>query len=143
MDYLSWILTFAVVGYATVLTVKTGVPLLHFHRAKGRIEKIDGEISSYFGEEEEYVGKKRDRVSTFYPTYSYTIDGKKNVFNGLVRFVGKGEDSVGKKVVLLYDRKTGEAWCEQDLPLMKRQIIIRLLVTVLLLTMMIVTSVML
>ena len=141
MDYLSWMLTFTVVGYATVLSVKTGVPLLHYHKAKGRAEKIDGEISSFFGEE--CVGKKNKKVNSFYPTYSCSIDGKKKVLNGFVRYIGKGEDNVGKKVILLYDSKTGELWCEQDLPLMKRQIVIRLLVTILLLGLMILTSIML
>ncbi len=141
MDWLAWLLTFAVVVYATALSVKTGVPLLHFRKVKDRVIKVNGEIHSVYGEE--VVGRKNKKENSFYPIYSCVIDGKEKMLNGLVRYLGNPKESIGIKVTLLFDRKTGEIWCEKDLPLMKKQIFIRLIVMILLLGLMILTSVML
>lgn len=141
LDFLTWVLTFAVAGYATMLTVKTGAPLLRYRKARDRVIKVDGLLSSFYGEE--VTKRKKEIITSFYPIYDCVIEGKKISLNGVVRYMGKGSEAVGQKTVLLYDKETGEVWCEKDLPLMKKQIKVRVITVLALLILMIVTSIML
>lgn len=139
MDLLAWLLTILIVAYTVALTVKTGTPLLRYHRAKERVAKRNGKISSFYGVESQKV--KGRVIDSFYPIYSCEVDGKEITINGVVRREGKGEESVGMEEVFLYDSQTGELWCEKDIPMMERQIKVRAITVIVLLAVMILTSV--
>ena len=141
MDYLTWLLTFAVVGYAAALTIKTGGALHRYRKVKDRVERVDAEISDWL--DLNTVKHKGNKVPTFYPVYACTISGNEKRMNGVVRIAGNPYEIKGTKVVLLYDRETEELWCEKDLPLMVKQIKVRLVTVASLLLLMILTSVML
>lgn len=140
MDILSWVLV-AVVGFNVVaLIYRTGVPLLKYETAKGRAVRQKGKIISSYGEEKIKKGKKS--IDTFYPVYQYRNEKNEEIkFNGLVRYAG--DKNIGSEVDILYDKETGEAWCERDLPLMKKQIVTRFLLTMAVIAVLIATSKML
>lgn len=141
MDLVSWVLTFAIVIFMVFLVVNTGRPLYRYRKAKDRIVKLDGIISSYYGEE--IVVRKGNKIVSFYPVYSCTIDKKERTLNGAVKYFGQGSSFIGHKAVLLYDKETKELWSERDLPMMKKQIIQRILLMLTLVAVMILTNVML
>lgn len=141
MDYLSWILTFAVVGYTTALTIKNGGAIYRCRKAKDRTRRVIGEVSDWL--DIETVKRNGSKISTFYPVYSCMVDGKIKTINGGARWAGNPYEIKGRKVNLLYDRETEELWCEEDLPLMEKQIKVRLATAVSVLLLMILTSVLL
>lgn len=65
--------------------------------------------------------KGKKSIDTFYPVYQYRNEKNEEIkFNGLVRYAG--DKNIGSEVDILYDKETGEAWCERDLPLMKSRL---------------------
>lgn len=136
MDFLAWFLCIFLVVYAGALTIKTGKPLIRYQKAKNRVERIKGTITSCYGEETE-----RKDLKSLYPIYECEIDGEKKKLSGLVRYLGERREVVGKQVNMFYDKETGELWSEEDLPLMKKQIIVRLITVLVLVALVIITSI--
>lgn len=141
MDILAWVLTVVAVALTATLTIKTGGVLWRYRKVKDKVVRVGGAVVDWFGLES--VKRNGNRLSTFYPVYECVIGGKEHRLNGVVRRVGNPYDLRDVKVVLLHDKETGELWCEEDLPLIAKQLKVRLVTVGLLLVMMIVTSVIL
>lgn len=141
MDWLTWVLTLFVVAYIVALTAKTAMPLMRYRKAKNRVQRVDGKVVSFYGEET--AKRNGEVVQSYYPVYQCEIDNQIISLSGLVRRFGNGVGSFGEEVTLLYDQQTGELWCENDLPLMAKQIKVRLVTITILLAVMILTSVIL
>ena len=141
MDWLTWVLVAVVIVYSAALTIKTGLPLIRFRKAKDRVVGVTGSVVSFYGEE--VIKKGKAKVTTHYPVYQCEINGEQKTLFGLVRKLGNGQSEVGNIAILLYDRETGELWCEKDLPLMLEQTKTRIMIMVAILIVAILASVIL
>lgn len=56
------------------LTIKTGLPLIHFKKEKRRVVGVNGSVVSFYGEEVTRNGK--EKITTHYPVYQCEIDGE-------------------------------------------------------------------
>ena len=51
MDWLTWVLVAVVIVYSAALTIKTGLPLIRFRKAKDRVVGVTGSVAAFYGEE--------------------------------------------------------------------------------------------
>lgn len=74
---------------------------------------------------------KNQTIQTAYPIYSYDTNEDMRKNEGLVRYPLVNL-IVGTKIPLILDMETGKLWNETEIPIATRQLIVRMVVTVIL-----------
>jgi hypothetical protein len=138
MDWLAWLLAGTVIVYVGVYTYKCLSPLLRFNKVKDTVSPIEGKVDSLV--EETKKAFNGQLVILAYPMYKYELEGKSKYLQSIVKY---RNINVGQSVALLYSKETGEVWAKNDIPLMKRQLIIRVSIILIVTLVMIVESTML
>jgi len=111
--------------------------LLKCKRAEqgGRIKEYDGIVVEKT--EEKLKAISGEMVDICYPRYKATVDGKELFHQSSVRRRGVEIDQV---VAMVYDEGTGTIWVKDDVPLVRKQLIRRILLICTLLAMMALVS---
>ena len=138
MDWLSFVLMSVVIFYVTVLSIKNLKSLQSYKKVKNKLEKINGKVVEITKIE---MRKNNDNnVIIGYPVYECVIGEIKKKINSNVCY---RDLKIGTEVTILYDKETGELWCQEDLSLMKKQIVIRVIMVLILLLILIIESILL
>lgn len=138
MDWLSFVLMGVVIFYVTVLSIKNLKSLQSYKKVKNELEKINGKVVEITKIE---MRKNNDNnVIIGYPVYECVIGKIKKKMNSDVCY---RDLKIGTEVTILYDKETGELRCQEDLSLMKKQIVIRVIMALILLLILIIESILL
>jgi len=140
MSVFSIILGSVVFVYTVTYTVYRLLPIYRYRRANktGDIKIVDGEIVSLSTEvKKAYRG---EMVSVSVPVYSFEIDGIVHKQSSVVQ---RANIAVGESVKVAFCERTGEAWAIKDLPLMKKNLIIRVTTILAVLTVLVLTEMLL
>lgn len=135
MDWLAWLLAAVVIVYVGMYSYKCLTPLLRYNKVKDALEPIEGKVDSLA--EETKKAFNGELVTMSFPLYKYELEGKAKYLQSLVRYRNM---SVGQSVQMLYSKETGEVWAKNDIPLIKRQLIIRVGIVLIITVAMIVES---
>jgi len=122
MGVWSVITALLIVLFFAVAFYKTAKPFLRYKRA-GKVTEYSGEVAGKVSEETRKFGGQM--VTIAYPQYSVVINGKRRLVQGTVAYP---EVVVGEAVKVLHCADTGEIWAARDIPLMGKQLRIRILV---------------
>ena len=125
MSLLSWILGGIILAYTAVYGVKRYLTIMKYLKAEknGELKIVDGIISAKT--EEENKAFQGEMVNVCYPKYEYEKNGEKKSCQSTVRYCNA---SIGQPVKIGYCERTEEAWAIKDIPLMKKNLIIRIAV---------------
>ena len=125
MTLVSIILGGAVFAYTTVYAIRSMLPILRYKKsaAAGSILLVPGVVSSKVNEENKAVNGRLVNIS--YPVYSFTVGEEKKSYQSPIKY---RDVLIGNNVQISYDERTKEAWMGESIPLMKRQIITRVLI---------------
>lgn len=117
------------------LSIKPIKALAQYELAKGRAEKIPGEVIRVID-----AGVRRFKgveEQEFFPVYRCEINGEEKLYHSFTKYIGDGKTAVGQKVTMLYDKGLGGLWCERELPVMKKVILARFALVVVLIGLMV------
>lgn len=140
MTTLSYVLGGIVLLYTVVYGIKKLMPIMRY----SRLEKLD-EIITTDGNIFEKVAEENKAfqgamVNLCLPKFEYEISGKKRYCQGTVRYRNA---SIGQSVKIGYCERTGEAWAIKDIPLMKKDLLIRVITMIAILMLLVITEVLL
>jgi len=140
MSVFSIILGGIVFAYTIIYSVYRLLPIYRYGRANkaGDIKIVDGKIVSLL--EEEKKAYRGEMVSVSVPVYSFEIGGIVHKQSSVVQRVNI---AVGESVTVAFCERTGEAWVIKDLPLMKKNLIIRVTTIIAVLTVLVLTEMLL
>ncbi|BAL01878.1 hypothetical protein OBV_p-00230 (plasmid) [Oscillibacter valericigenes Sjm18-20] len=125
MTLLSAALGGAVLIYTAVYAICSTLPILRYNKSlmAGNIRTVSGVVAAKINEENKAIRGKLINVS--YPVYSFMIGEEKQSYQSPVKYCNV---SVGDKALISYDERTKEAWVRDGIPLMIKQIVVRVLV---------------
>lgn len=99
-------------SYKVIKTIKC------FYNALGHCK---GQVVEEF-EIKEYKDKECT-IKTSYPIYSFVLNGKDIRFKGTVRY---RDLKLGESVDISYDEDKEMYWCEKDIPILKKGLLVRI-----------------
>jgi hypothetical protein len=115
-------LTILIIAALVCMVLKTARPYFQYRKAKD-ITKRWGRIEGKVGEENRRIGGREFAFA--YPLYAITVGRKTRHIQGTVAHL---EVKVGEKIEMFCDDETGGAWAARDIPLLKKQIKLRVIV---------------
>ncbi len=84
--------------------------------------------------------RKGEIVKTSVPIYQFVLNGKNIKFKSQVRYRNL---ELGEKVNIVFDEEKGLFWCERDIQVLKRNLIIKILMMEFLLSVMVIVDLLL
>jgi len=138
MTTLSYILGGIVLVYTIVYGVKKLVPIVRYSRyaQDGELRMIDGCVFEKNAEENK--AWRGAMVNICMPKYEYECGGEKRYCQSTVRYQNV---SIGQQVVIDYCERTGEAWATRDIPLMKKNLLVKMATMIAILALLVITEV--
>lgn len=122
MDWLACVLCLLMGIYVVAYAVQNFRIIDRYKKAEGRVRCIEGSVIACKKAVKTKVGD--EKVVVAYPIYECVIEGENKQLHSSIKYSGI---TVGQKVELAYDGETGEIWCQRDLPLMKKQVLWRMI----------------
>ena len=140
MTTLSYILGGIVFLYTVVYGIKKLAPILRYSKLEkdGEIIMADGNVFEKVAEENKAF--QGVMVNVCLPKFEYEIGGEKRYCQGTVRYHNA---SIGQLVRIGYCERTGEAWVIKDIPLMKKDLLVRMLTMIAILMLLVLTELLL
>jgi len=125
MDYFTIILGAVVILYLLAYSCKSFMFLAECKRAElsGNVKECDGEIADKIDEKRKAIGG--EMVSICYPKYKASVGGGELYYQSNVR---RRDVKVGQAATMCYDENKGIVWPKDDIPLIKKQVLIRLVI---------------
>ena len=122
MSVLTFVFGGFVFAYAVAYAVNVIRYISRFSRCKAgeEMKEVQGYVCEKVGEENRALNGVM--VNLCFPKYEYDVNGEKKYLQSTVKF---RDVTVGQPVEIGYCERTGEAWAIQDVPLMKRNLIVR------------------
>lgn len=140
MTVISLVLGGIVFTYTVAYTIKRLTPIIHFSRCRdsGEMQTTEGHIFEKNAEENKAF--QGAMVNICLPKFEYVVGGKKRYYQSTVRYHNA---SIGQTAEIGFCERTGEAWVIKDIPLMKKDLLIRVTTILALLIVLILTEIML
>lgn len=140
MTVISLVLGGIVFTYTVVYAIKRLTPIIHFSRCRdsGEMQTTEGHIFEKNAEENKAF--QGAMVNICLPKFEYVVGGKKRYYQSTVRYHNA---SIGQTAEIGFCERTGEAWVIKDIPLMKKDLLIRVTTILALLIVLILTEIML
>lgn len=136
MDWLTWFLITVVFIFLGFYIKESLNHLFTYKQAKDHVVLINGTVESCVDEmKKSYNG---EIISISYPLYKYEVDGKEKYLQSTVQYQNM---VIGKEVPIYYCCQTKKAWAKNDLPLIKRQLFLRVSMVIFMTTVMVLVSV--
>lgn len=105
------------------LSIKPVRALVQYELVKSKVTPVPGEIIRVVeAGERKYKGVVEKE---FFPVYRCEINGEEKLYHSFVKHISAGQEAIGQKVTLLYDGERDILWCERELPVMKKVVLIR------------------
>lgn len=138
MTTLSYILGGIVFIYTVIYAIKKLIPILRYSKLEksGEILIADGKIFEKV--EEENKAFQGEMVNICFPKYEYEIGGKKLYCQSTIRYRNA---TIGQAAKIGYCERTGESWVIMDIPLMKKDLIVRVAIMIAILVLLAITEV--
>jgi len=140
MTVISLVLGGIVFTYTVAYAIKRLTPIIHFSRCRdsGEMQTTEGHIFEKKAEENKAF--QGAMVNICLPKFEYVVGGKKRYYQSTVRYHNA---SIGQTAEIGFCERTGEAWVIKDIPLMKKDLLIRVTTILALLIVLILTEIML
>lgn len=140
MTVISLVLGGIIFTYTVAYTIKRLAPIIHFSRCRdsGEMQTTEGHI--FEKNVEENKAFQGSMVNICLPKFEYVVGGKKRYYQSTVRYQNA---SIGQTAEIGFCERTGEAWVIKDIPLMKKDLLIRVTTILALLIVLILTEIML
>lgn len=140
MTISSYILGGIVLVYTIIYAVKNSMILMHYKKCveAGDFKIVEGRIVEKVDELNKAI--QHQMVNMCFPRFDFEIEGKHKSCQSSVRY---RDASIGQTAEIRYCERTGEAWVTQDIPVMKRNLIIRTVLMAAILTLLVLTDVLL
>lgn len=140
MTVISLVLGGIIFTYTVAYTIKRLAPIIHFSRCRdsGEMQTAEGHI--FEKNVEENKAFQGSMVNICLPKFEYVVGGKKRYYQSTVRYQNA---SIGQTAEIGFCERTGEAWVIKDIPLMKKDLLIRVTTILALLIVLILTEIML
>lgn len=140
MTTISLIMGGIVLAYTIAYAIKRLTPIMHYIRCEkeGEIKTVDGSIFQKNAEENKAF--RGEMINLCLPKFEYEVNGKKRYYQSTVRYQNA---SIGQPKRIGYCERTGEAWVIADIPLMKKELVIRVTTMLAILLLLIATEIML
>lgn len=140
MTTLSLIMGGIVLAYTIAYAVKSISPIMRYQKCEkeGEIKIVDGSIFQKNAEANKAF--RGEMINLCLPKFEYEVKGKKRYYQSTVRYQNA---SVGQSNKIGYCERTGEAWVITDIPLMKKELTMRMITMLAILLLLLATEVML
>lgn len=137
---LSYVLGSVVLVYTIAYAVKRGGEIRRYYKcAEGeKLKPVRGVICEKIDEQNRAI--QGVMINLCFPKIEFEVNGEEQHYQSRLRY---RDASIGQAVEVAYCEKTGEAWVAKDVPLMKRDLFIRVGTMLSLLALLVVTEVML
>lgn len=137
MSVLTMILGGVILAYTILYCIKRLLPIMRFKKElQGEnIREIDGYVSAKIAEENKAF--QGQMVNICLPKYEYRIGDNVNTLQGAVRYRNL---EIGQPAKIMYCERTGEAWAKNDIPLVKKNLIMTMAIMGVILVLLVITD---
>ena len=137
---LSIILGSIVLTYTVAYTIKRISPIIRFAHCKtdGEMQIVEGHIFEKIAEENKAF--QGAMINVCLPKFEYVVSGEKRYYQSTVRYQNA---RIGQSEEIGFCERTGEAWVIKDIPLMKKDLAIRVITILAILIVLVLTEIML